>query len=271
MKKKNITTKKTKGQKVVSIIAGILSATVLLVSSVVAVISGKNVKAMNHCVDSVLAKLQEHYTVTPIDVGAYKEMKLFGIMKFHVEQYEIEELGNLSIMRTNMGVMQMATAVITPKDKNLPLLSTDYMYILSNRKVYLEYYDLVKEKDEQYEQLLNALSDAQKNYEYLEDVEPSPAWYEYLLTVDAYKAGSLNDDTALEKMLIDSLSVYLEYGKQMPLLSEEEKKEKIAITMEYSDGLINRGGISTDIFKKALGVEATKKFFDNVFFGTTVE
>lgn len=38
-----------------------------------------------------------------------------------------------------MGIMQMATAVITPRDKNMPLLSADYMYILGKRKAYLEF------------------------------------------------------------------------------------------------------------------------------------
>ena len=273
MKKKNVTYEsKKKGRKKIGlIILGAVLAIGSIVGSTVGIISSKNVKAMDSCVDAVLTELQKHYTVTPMDTGEYKEMKLFGIMKFHVEQYDIEELGNLSIMRTNMGVMQMATVVITPKDKNLPLLSADYMYILSNRKSYLEFYDVVKEKDENYEQLLNALSNVLNNYEYLEKVETSPAWYQHLLTVTAYKGGSFDEDKALEGMLVDSLAVYLKHGKQLPLLSEEEKQEKISITMGYTDGLIEKGGISTDVFKKELGEEETKKFFDNVFFGTIVE
>ena len=41
--------------------------------------------------------------------------------------------------------------------------------------------------------------------------------------------------------------------------------------MEYTDGLIEKGGISTDVFKKELGDAETKVFFDNVFFGTAAE
>lgn len=234
-------------------------------------IAGKNVKAMNHCVDSVLVELKAHYTVTPKDVGAYEKLKLFGLMKFNVEQCEIEGIGNLSVMRVNMGVMQMATVVITPRDKNLPLISADYMYILSNRKSYLEFYDVVKEKDEQYNRLLNSISEVHSKYGHLEDVKTSEAWYQHLLTVTAYKAGKSDADADLEKLLVESLGVYLEQSKQFPMLSEEEKNEKLSITMEYTDGLIQKGGISTDVFKKALGDEETKKFFDNVFFGTAVE
>lgn len=76
------------------------------------------------------------------------------------------------------------------------------------------------------------------------------------------------NDKDLEAMLVDSMKVYIENSKQFPMLSEEEKMEKLAITLDYTDGLIERGGISTDVFKNALGNEKTKEFFDNIFFGT---
>lgn len=246
--------------------------TIILIGVIAIIwIADKNVDAMNSCVDSVLAKLNENYTVTSLDVGKYENMTIYGLMKFDVEQYDIAELGNLSVMRMNMGLMQMATVVITPQDKNLPLLSADYMYILSNRKCYLEFYDVVKEKDEEYNKLLEALSEIQDEYVHLKDIEVSPAWYADLLTVTSYKSGNFGEDVDLEALLEDSLRVYTKYAKELPLLSEEDKNEKRRITVEYTDGLIEKGGISTDVFKKELGEEETKKFFDNVFFGTVVE
>lgn len=267
MKKEN---RKGKVKKVVLGILGGILALILILVIAVSVIAGGNVRAMDSCVDAVLAELSKEYTVTPVDPGEYEEMTISGIMKFHVQQYDIQDIGNLSIMRVNMGVMQMATVVITPTDKNLPLLSADYMYILSNRKSYLEFYDVVAEKDEQYVSLLNALEDVQTKYDHLQDIETTPAWYAHLLTVTTYKGGDKKADPDLQNMLVDSLHVYLTHGKDFPTLSDEEKSEKIAITVEYTDGLIEKGGISTDVFKKELGDEETKKFFDNVFFGTAV-
>lgn len=263
-------TKDNGGKKVLLTILGIIFAFILIIVTIVSIIAGKNVKAMNSCVDAVLAELEKHYTVTPRDPGEYKNMKVYGIMKFKVEQYDIEEIGNLSIMRVNMGVMQMATAVITPRDKNMPLLSADYMYILSNRKAYLEFYDVVKEKDDTYNQLLTSLADSVKKYDYLENVETTPAWYADLLTVTSYKGGKADVDNDLENLLTDSIRIYAEHSKSLPLLSESEKEEKIAITTAYTDGLIEKGGISTDVFKSSLGDEVTKHFFDNVFFGTAI-
>lgn len=251
------------------IILGVILALVLLLMITVLAISNKNVKSMNQCVEGVLTELKQHYTLTPLDAGEYEKMKIYGIMNFDVEQYDIEGLGNLSIMRVNMGVMQMATAVITPKDLNMPLLSADYMYILGNRKSYLEFYDVVKEKDDTYQELLTALGNHLENYAHYDNLETSPVWYADLLSVAAYKSSKTKDDANLNQMLFDSLKIYTEYAKDLPALSEEEKAEKQAITLAYTDGLIEKGGISTDVFKNSLGDEVTKHFFDNVFFGTT--
>lgn len=256
---------------IIRTILGIVLILILILILIVTFNANRNLKAMNHCIDSVLTQLNQHYTVTPCDPGGYKEMKMYGVMKFHVEQYDISEIGNLSIMRVNMGFMQMATVVITPKDKNLPLLSADYMYILSNRKSYLEFYDVVKEKDESYNQLLTALSQVQSKYDYLENIQTTPAWYQHLLTVTSYKSGSPAQDSDLEEMLLNSIRTYMEHSKQLPQLSETDKAEKLAVTVEYTDGLIEKGGISTDVFKKQLGEEETKKFFDTVFFGTSAK
>lgn len=260
--------KKKSVKKPLLIIVGSLLAIILIAVVVVASITDKNVKAMNQCVDSVLATLDEHYMVTPVDIGDSSTLSIYGIMNFDVEQYDIKDIGNLSIMRMNMGVMQMATIVITPQDKNLPLLSADYMYILANRKAYLEFYDVVKEKDSVYTDLLGALQKSADNYSHLEDITPSEAWYEHLLTVTTYKSGSFDADKDLEKLLTDSLNTYLTHAKKLPLLSDTERQEKLAITVEYTDGLIEKGGVSTDVFKDALGEEATKQFFDDIFFGT---
>ena len=88
------------------------------------------------------------------------------------------------------------------------------------------------------------------------------------MTVTVYKGGNKKADADIQNMLVDSLKVYLEEAKDFPLLTDEQRSEKQTITVEYTDGLIEKGGISTDVFKNSLGDEETKKFFDQVFFGT---
>lgn len=261
----------SKRKRILLTVLSIILAVILLLVLIISIIAAKNVKSMNRCVDAVVAELKKNYTVTPRDVGDYQGLTVLGLMKFDVEQYDIEGIGNLSVMRMNVGLMQMATVVITPTEKNLPLISADYMYILSNRTSYLEIYDLVAQKDTTYQTLLSALSKVHAGYDHLKNAEVSEAWYAPLLTVTAYKKGTFRDDKDLEGLLLDSIKTFIQHEKTLPALSEEEKTEKTALTIEYTDGLIEKGGISTDVFKKELGKEKTKHFFDTVFFGTLAE
>ena len=261
----------SKRKRVLFIVLGSILGVIAVLVLAISIIASKNVKAMNQCVDEFMEELQENYTLTPRDVGEYRDLTVKGFMKFDVEQYKIEDIGNLSVMRVNIGVMQMATMVITPTEKNLPLFSMDYMYMLTNRTCYLEFYDLVAEQDDAYRQLLEDLTEAHNKYESLSDAEVSEAWYSSLLTVGAYKNGKMRDDAALKDLMLDTLKVYEHHADQLPILTNEKKQEKIKITMEYTDGLITHGGISTDVFKDSLGEEKTKHFFNTVFFGTLAE
>ncbi len=263
-----------KNRNIKKLVLGIFAGAAVAVAAAgagIAVTAGNNVKAMNHTIDAALEELERFGTVTAEDPGEYRVMKLNPLMKFDVEQYQVEGLGNLSVMRVNMGVMQMATFVVTPLEKNMPLLSADYMYILGSRKSYLEFYDVVKEKDEEYQKLMGQLSAVLEQYGELEDIEVSPAWYQDLLTVTAYKGGGGQEDIQLQNMLTESIGVYMKHAAELPVLEREEQEEKRSITAAYTDGLIEKGGISTDVFKSSLGDEKTRDFFGKVFFGTGKE
>ena len=71
------------------IIMGILCAIlaiIVVLAIAVAVIAGGNVRAMDHCVEAVLAELRKDHTVTAVDPGEYREMNMYGMMKFDVEK-----------------------------------------------------------------------------------------------------------------------------------------------------------------------------------------
>ena len=194
---------------------------------------------------------------------------MYGLMKFDVEQYDIEDIGNLSVMTVNMGFMQMVSYVITPYKKNMPMLSMDFMYILGNRKAYAEFYDLVPDASTpEYTAVLDNIKEFEKKYSDLEDIEVEPAWYDEYLTVVLHKAAKRSDDDKIEEMFNDAIRCYMETARDLEPLSDEEKAAKLEITQEYCDNLVEKGGVSTDVFKKALGEETTKDFFDKVFFGT---
>lgn len=260
-----------KGKKTVLTVLGGAAIVAAAAAAGIGITAASNVKAMNQTIEAAMSELERFGTVTAEDPGEYKVMKLNPLMKFDVGQYQVEGLGNLSVMKVNMGVMQMATFVITPMEKNMPLLSADYVYILGSRKSYLEFYDVVEKKDEEYQKLMDRLLAVLAQYEDLEAIETSPAWYQDLLTVTAYKGGGSQEDVRLQNMLTESVGAYMEHAVNLPALSEEGQEEKRRITEAYTDGLIEKGGISTDVFKSSLGDEKTRDFFGKVFFGTEKE
>lgn len=251
------------------ILLGIIIFIVVIIAIVgiaIAVNAPANLKAMNKSVETYIDTVSKYYTLTEVECGEYENLKLFGMMKFDVKQYDVESVGNLAVMTTNIGVMQMATVVLTPTDCDMPLISMDYMYMLGSRTAYLEIYDLVLEQDEDYKEMLSDLGAIRESYSGLETVTPSEAWYDSLKTEGFYKKGTKADDDALIEMLEKGLERVMVYGQSLSEISGEERTQKVKLQKTYSDGLIDNGGISTDIFVKALGTDETRKFFDSVLF-----
>jgi hypothetical protein len=259
--------KKKAGKIILGIFIAIL-AVIAVLAVIVAVIASKNTKAMNRAVDDAMAVISERYNVTEEECGEYSEMTINGIMKFDVKKYDVEGIGNLSVMKMNAGAMQMISLILNPQEKNMPLVSADFMYILSNRKAYYELYDLVETKDEKYEAILDAFRNISGPYDSLEDTSSTPAWFDDLRNATMYKKGKTSDDEALSAMLCDGLEAVLDASSGLPELTEEQKKAKNVITKDYTDGLISNGGISTDMFKSSLGEDVTRDFFSKVLFGT---
>ena len=264
MKDKDVK-KKKKWPKVLLTIAVIGGA----LTGFIAFNASKNMEVMNRTLDAGMKTLSEYAEVTPVDTGDFSQIKMYGLMKFNVSQYDVSKVGNLSVMTVNMGFMQMVSYVITPYEKNMPLMSMDFMYILGKRKAYAEFYDLVPDRtDGAFMSVLDSLKEFENRYSSLEDITTDPAWYDDLMTVVLHKAGKRADDDVIEEMFCDAIRTYMERANELEELSDAEKAEKLALTREYSDNLISKGGVSTDVFKKALGEDKTKEFFDKVFFGT---
>lgn len=236
--------------------------------------AAKNNKEMYQTIDAGMDTLSKYCNVTPVDAGEYSEIKMYGLMKFRVSQYDLTEkdgnyFGNLSVMTVNMGFMQMVSFVISPYGKNMPLLSMDYMYPLGNRKAYTEFYDLVPDAaSPEYQNVLAVLGEYQDRYKDIEELQTDPCWYDDLLTVVMHKKLKRADDSTVREMFCGAIESYMQSAEALSPLDDAGKAEKLRITQEYSDNLIAKGGVSTDVFKKQLGEEKTKDFFDRVFFGT---
>ena len=228
--------------------------------------------AMDHLISDGLAIFSKTFNVKEMDAGEFSKIRVYGVMPFRVKRYLIERVGNLSVMTVNMGLMQMFTFVVTPLEKDMPLISVDYIYMLSKRKAILEFYDLTADKtDSAYQDILKELKQIMAGYSDLKDVPTAKAWYDDLMTVLVSKTGRIRDDDRLHTLFTECAGCWAKHAALLPDLDEAAKEKKCDLIRDYANDLVDRGGLSTDVFKKCLGVEKTKEFFRKVFFGYDAE
>ncbi len=228
----------------------------------------KNTREMNQLVEDGVEAVSQHFTLTQKDPGQFAKIKTKGILPFVTKQYEIEGLGNLSVMTFNVGLMQMVAFNVVPFERDMPLLCVDYMYMLTTRKGILEFYDLTEDKEgEAYQAILEKIAEVQNEYSDLEDSEANPGWYDELLTLLTVKKASISQDERYHSLFVDSVEKVAALAADCPPLDEEKAEAKRALIAGFGENLLKQGGFSTDTFKDSLGEEATREFFEKVFYG----
>src|SRR5574344_65963 len=226
-----------------------------------------NLKAVSRIETDIVSELEKRHTVAELDPKEFTSIKIKGILHFHVKQYRIQDVGNLSLMSVNAGLMQMLSAVLTPLDKDVPAFSLDYIYMLGRRKAYVEIIDLDKERSAASQQLRGRLGAVAASYADLENVTPASSWQDDLILCGFYKAGKARDDDRLFTLQKEILDEMLAACDNAPLLDSSHRGIHIADVTSYFNNLISRGGVSTDVFKASLGEEERRDFFSKVFFG----
>lgn len=226
-----------------------------------------NVRAIEKEISDGLNILNKNYKLNQLDCGSFCSLKMQN-MTYNIKQYEIVGVGNLLLMESKDSKgLQMLSFVITPYYKNLPLFSGDFLFINENRNVLLEYYDLVKEKDAQYKAYTDKLQAIKDKYSYLPDIKLKECWYDTLKTVSITKKTTVAQDNDIFSMFIENLHTFIEKEQETDILSDSDRRIKWEITKDYANKLIDIEGVSTSVFKNSIGVESTRKFFHEVFFG----
>lgn len=212
--------------------------------------------------------ISDNYKVKEETVGEYSRLNIQG-RECCIKQYEIEKFGNLFIMECkDSNNIQLFTFVITPYYKEIPLFSADYLFIQQIRNSIIEYYDLVKHKNEEYLQYVNKFQSIKDKYGMLKDMDLKESWDEKLKTIYIAKSSDVSMDNKIINMFSENLKMYVDMEKFTDFLREWKCEIQYQIIEKYINELIKKGGVSTDIFKLSLGEEKTREFFNKVLFST---
>ena len=95
-------------------------------------------------------------------------------------------------------------------------------------------------------------------------------WYDSIKLEESVSVkGKVKFDKDLyDKYALEHFQAYINTVNGGADVDTKTKQEKASV---YVEGLLKNGGPSTDVFKKALGEEATAEFFRNYLFGTKID
>jgi hypothetical protein len=201
-----------------------------------------------------VAVLQEKFAVKEITPEKYRTMGSL-MMRFHLEQYQVEGLGNLCVLKTRamLGLMNLTTVVLTPSSgKNVPFLLIDTMDMGKKHLCYVEYYDCTAHGAD-----MDLLLAARAPYGNVPDYAEKPAWY-----VQERMEGSLiktGDRARLDRMATDALKAYAQQALAAPV-----KAENLPGLQAFQKRMIEEGNPSTAALTRTLGREGAKAFFRQV-------
>lgn len=209
----------------------------------------------------LLDKLRSHFPLKEIPVGEFHTLKIKG-MTFTVRQYEAAGLGNVSQMNAAgfLGLMKMETLIINPKWRDMPLLSYDRAKAMGSDTLILDLFDTLIGPCS-----LKSLDEVKARYSSFPEHDPGSHWYDSVrLAQSVSKKGKKALSASFDALADEYFDAYISCAEQAASCAPQEKTQRSGA---YVEGLLLRGGPSTDIFKKGLGEEKTADLFRKVLFG----
>ncbi len=214
-------------------------------------------------VDSLVTMIGQKHPLTRLDCGEFAKMRVNG-MSFSVRAYKAAGLGHVSVMRAVgfFGLMKMDTLIINPTELDLPLYSYDHISAMGNETLIVELYDtLLGEYDES--RMLEVK--ARKKYSALPERDPGEHWYDSIkLASSISKKGKKKHLPLIFSLTDQHFEAYIK-SSGSPVTDPAAKQKKASV---YVEGLLTKGGPSTDVFKKGIGDILTRQLFEQILFGT---
>ena len=211
----------------------------------------------------MLEIIDNSFPLEEIDVKEYAKLKAKG-MKFSIKAYKAKGLGHVSVMTAKgfFGLMNMDTLIINATEKDLPLYSYDRVFAMGNDTLIVELYDTVINPSE-----FEDIDKVNDKYADVPKHDLGEHWYDSIKLEESVsvKGKVKKDKEFFDKYALEHFQAYINTVNGGADVDSKLKNEKASV---YVEGLLKNGGPSTDVFKKALGDEATRELFRNYLFGT---
>ena len=213
-------------------------------------------------INQLLEMINAYYDLIELDTNTYKDTELNGIPLI-IKSYDVVNFGSVSILSSNSIMMDLDTLILNSFTKDMPLFSYDRIKAFYSDTLIIELYDTLLDKS--LNEVVNEdLNKIKKKYQEISELEHKDNWYDSIrLDASTSKKVELDQSNLFDELTKEYLKAYLAISKNLDSCNEELKKAK---AKEYTDGLLENCGPSTDAFIKAKGKEYTEKLYREVLF-----
>ena len=227
-----------------------------------------NSSSMNKMINMAISLLKNKFELKELDVGEFKKIVLKKMLPFYTKLYEIKNLGTVSVLTLNIGIMNVISFNINPFFKDLPQMALDFVSMLNKRIIICEIYDfMINKEDEKYKNFLKEIKEINGKHSNLKEATLSVSWYSSYLSGVIKKSGNVMNDNQFLSLLKEVLEAYIKYAEKVSELNDDDIKKKINYYQEFTDNLTKKGGIAINNFRKSIGEKKTHEFLSKAFYG----
>ena len=210
-----------------------------------------------------LAILGEHFALEKKEIGADARLAKNG-MVFETEVYSLGYAGQLCILRMKamLGLMKMETVVVTPGNRDLPLINLDWVGVLGKETQIAELYDTQLAP---YPAGALAEFDAVKQQGAdLEELASEPHWYDAILYPCSFHKAGKGLSERFSSLAEGCLRVYAAQLAQAVSCDSAKKAEK---NRAFAQRLFDEGGPAVDQVTKLFGRETAERLILRYMYG----
>ena len=188
-------------------------------------------------------------------------------VNFELERYKALGLGNIAYVRATgfFGLFRMETIVITPFERDVPMLIVDKAMIMGIDELVIELYDTVLDKrllESEYIKKMDSHRSAASN---LKDNQLAEKDYDVMKLSPSLSKIGIMKKAALDSLLRLYMNEYAQMASEAPEV--EHIEEKAALQEAMMERFIEKGNPFVDVFKKTLDEDKVRLLFSRFIFG----
>jgi hypothetical protein len=220
------------------------------------------------------AILTKRLKMTPVEINPefrkVVPVRALGLVRFETEVYRSERLESISLMKAGMfGLVRIYNLVLRPNPRfNLPILSSDIMFVGARRAFYIEVIDPAGLDDDNKAAGYRRMLKLKQETSGFEQRAAFSHWYgQTLAECTVMTRTTSRNDHLLLRIHGEFLRAYLEMAEGAQPLDDRNTRRVGDGILGFVNRLIKEGGSSVKLFRRLVGPEKGREFVRSVVFG----